>query len=73
VGPTRLCELIRNHQVRERPTLDLEAGPIAVIAIAEERAQAAQRKISEEIKRSEAQPRKIIDAIPQLVTALGLS
>jgi PAS domain S-box-containing protein len=47
------------------------AGHVAVIAIEGERAQAALAKASEEIKKSEAQLRTIIDAIPQLVTALG--
>jgi PAS domain S-box-containing protein len=47
------------------------AGHVAVIAIEGERAQAALAKAVEEIKKSEAQLRTIIDAIPQLVTALG--
>jgi formate hydrogenlyase transcriptional activator len=47
------------------------AGHVAVIAIEGERARAALAKAVEEIKKSEAQLRTIIDAIPQLVTALG--
>jgi PAS domain S-box-containing protein len=47
------------------------AGHVAVIAIEGERAQAALAKASEKIKKSEAQLRTIIDAISQLVTALG--
>jgi PAS domain-containing protein len=47
------------------------AGHVAVIAIEGERAQAALAKASQEIKKSEAQLRTIIDAIPQLVTAVG--
>jgi formate hydrogenlyase transcriptional activator len=47
------------------------AGHVAVIAIEGERAQAALEKAFEQITKSEAQLRTIIDAIPQLVTALG--
>src|SRR5216683_6367503 len=47
------------------------AGHVAVIAIEGERARAALAKASEEIRKSEAQLRTIIDAIPQLVTALA--
>jgi formate hydrogenlyase transcriptional activator len=47
------------------------AGHVAVIAIEGERARAALAKAVEEIKKSEAQLRTIIDAIPQLVTVLG--
>jgi PAS domain S-box-containing protein len=47
------------------------AGHVAVIAIEGERARAALAKASQEIKKSEAQLRTIIDAIPQLVTALA--
>jgi PAS domain S-box-containing protein len=47
------------------------AGHVAVIAIEGERAQAALAKASEEIKKSEAQLRTIIDAIPQHVTVLA--
>jgi PAS domain S-box-containing protein len=47
------------------------AGHVAVIAIEGERARTALAKASEEIKKSEAQLRTIIDAIPQLVTALA--
>jgi PAS domain S-box-containing protein len=42
----------------------------AVIAIERERARAALAKASEEIKKSEAELRTIIDAIPQLITVL---
>src|SRR6202140_4573592 len=47
------------------------AGHVAVIAIEGERARAALAKAVEKIKKSEAQLRTIIDAIPQLVTVLG--
>ena len=47
------------------------AGHVAVIAIEGERARAALAKAVEEIKKSEAQLRTIIDAIPQFVTALA--
>src|ERR1700687_3692732 len=47
------------------------AGHVAVIAIEGERARAALEKAVEEIKKSEAQLRTIIDAIPQFVTALA--
>jgi PAS domain-containing protein len=47
------------------------AGHVSVIAIEGERAQSALAKASEEIKKSEAQLRTIIDAMPQLVTAVG--
>ena len=47
------------------------AGHVAVIAIEGERARAALAKAVEEIKKSEAQLRMIIDAIPQFVTALA--
>ena len=47
------------------------AGRVAVIAMEGERARTALKKASEEIKKSEAQLRTIIDAIPQLVTALA--
>jgi formate hydrogenlyase transcriptional activator len=47
------------------------AGHIAVIAIEGERARAALEKASEEIEKSEAELRTIIDAIPQLIVALG--
>ena len=46
------------------------AGNVAVIAIEGERARAAIAKAAEEIKKSEAELRTIIDAIPQLITAL---
>jgi PAS domain S-box-containing protein len=46
------------------------AGHIAVIAIEGERARAALVKATEEITKSEAQLRTIIDAIPQLITVL---
>jgi GAF domain-containing protein len=44
------------------------AGHVAVIAIEGERAHAALAKAAKEIKKSEAQLRTIIDAIPQLVS-----
>jgi PAS domain S-box-containing protein len=47
------------------------AGHAAVIAIEGERARAALEKASEEIKKSEAELRTIIDAIPQLIIAIG--
>ena len=47
------------------------AGHVAVIAIEGERARAALAKAAEEIKKSEAELRTIIDAIPQLIIALG--
>jgi formate hydrogenlyase transcriptional activator len=47
------------------------AGHVAVIAIEGERARAALAKAVEEIKKSEAQLRAIIDAIPQHVTVLA--
>ena len=47
------------------------AGHVAVIAIEGERARAALEKASEEIKKSEAELRTIIDAIPQLIVVLG--
>jgi len=47
------------------------AGHVAVIAIEGERARAALAKAVEEIKKSEAELRTIIDAIPQLIIAIG--
>jgi formate hydrogenlyase transcriptional activator len=47
------------------------AGHVAVIAIEGERTRTALAKASEEIKKSEAELRTIIDAIPQLIVALG--
>src|SRR6202035_250469 len=47
------------------------AGHIAIIAIEGERARTALAKASEEIKKSEAELRTIIDAIPQLITVFG--
>jgi formate hydrogenlyase transcriptional activator len=47
------------------------AGHIAVIAIEEERSLAALTKAFDEIARSEAELRTIIDAIPQLIVTLG--
>ena len=47
------------------------AGHIAVIAIEGERSQAALTRAFDEIARSEAELRTIIDAIPQLVVAIG--
>jgi hypothetical protein len=44
---------------------------VAVIAIEGERARAALAKASEEIKKSEAELRSIIDARPQLSVSLG--
>jgi formate hydrogenlyase transcriptional activator len=46
------------------------AGHIAVIAIEGERARAALAKATEELKKSEAELRMIVDAIPQLVAVL---
>jgi len=47
------------------------AGHIAVIAIEGERSQAALTRAFDEIAKSEAELRTIIDAIPQLVVAIG--
>src|SRR5260370_20789635 len=47
------------------------AGRVAVIAIEGERARTALEKANEEVKKSEAQLRMIIDTIPQLITAIG--
>src|SRR3984885_2753252 len=47
------------------------AGHIAVIAIEGERSRAALAKAFDEIARSEAELRTIIDAIPQLIVTLG--
>jgi PAS domain S-box-containing protein len=47
------------------------AGHIAVIAIEGERAQAALTRAYSEIAKSEAELRTIVDAIPQLITAIG--
>ena len=47
------------------------AGHIAVIAIEGERAQVALAKACDEIAKSEAELRTIIDALPQLITAIG--
>jgi formate hydrogenlyase transcriptional activator len=47
------------------------AGHVAVIAIEGERTQAALTKAFEEIKKSEAQLREIVDAIPHSITVLG--
>src|SRR5229473_592612 len=47
------------------------AGHIAVIAIEGERSQAALTRAFDEIARSEAELRTIIDAIPQLIVAIG--
>jgi PAS domain S-box-containing protein len=47
------------------------AGHIAVIAIEGERSRAALTKAFDEIARSEAELRTIIDAIPQVIVALG--
>src|SRR6202048_676949 len=47
------------------------AGHIAVIAIEGERTQAALTKAFDEIAKSEAELRTIIDAIPQLIIAIG--
>jgi formate hydrogenlyase transcriptional activator len=46
------------------------AGHIAIIAIEGERARAALRQAFDEIKKSEAQLRGIVDAIPQLIVVL---
>ncbi len=47
------------------------AGHVAVIAIEGERSQVALKRASDEIAKSEAQLRTIIDAIPQTIVALG--
>src|SRR6266849_5372626 len=47
------------------------AGHIAVIAIEGERSQVALKRAFDEIAKSEAELRTIIDAIPQLITVLG--
>ncbi len=47
------------------------AGHVAVIAIEGERSRTALEKASEEIKKSEAELRTIVDAIPQLITVLA--
>jgi PAS domain S-box-containing protein len=47
------------------------AGHVAVIAIEGERTQSALQKAFDELKKSEAQLRAIINAIPQLITVLG--
>ena len=47
------------------------AGHVAVIAIEGERARAALAKASEEIKKSEAELRTIVDVIPQLISVFG--
>jgi PAS domain S-box-containing protein len=47
------------------------AGHIAVIAIEGERSQAALTRAFDEITKSEAELRTIIDAIPQLIVAIG--
>jgi formate hydrogenlyase transcriptional activator len=47
------------------------AGHVAVIAIEGERTQAALTRAFEEIKKSEAQLREIVDAIPHSITVLG--
>ncbi len=47
------------------------AGHIAVIAIEGERSQAALTKAFDEIAKSEAELRTIIDAIPELITTIG--
>ncbi len=48
------------------------AGRVAVIAMEGERARNALEKASEEIKKSEAELRTIIDAIPELIVAIGV-
>src|SRR6266851_4655478 len=48
------------------------AGHVAVIAIEGERSRTALTRASEEIKKSEAELRTIVDAIPQLITVLAL-
>jgi formate hydrogenlyase transcriptional activator len=47
------------------------AGHIAIIAIEGERSQAALTRAFDEIAKSEAELRTIIDAIPQLITTIG--
>jgi len=47
------------------------AGHIAVIAIEGERSQTALTKACDELAKSEAELRAIIDAIPQLITVIG--
>jgi PAS domain S-box-containing protein len=62
-------------EVRSPNSSDLrlleDAGHVAVIAIEGERTQAALTKAFEEIKKSEAQLREIVDAIPHSITVLG--
>jgi formate hydrogenlyase transcriptional activator len=48
-----------------------DAGHLAVIAIEGERSQTALAAASDQIRKSEAQLRTIIDAIPQLIAVLG--
>jgi formate hydrogenlyase transcriptional activator len=48
------------------------AAHVAVIAIEGERSRTALEKASEEIKKSEAELRTVIDAIPQLIVAIGV-
>jgi PAS domain S-box-containing protein len=48
-----------------------DAGHLAVIAIQGERSQAALAAASNQVRKSEAQLRTIIDAIPQLIAVLG--
>jgi PAS domain-containing protein len=47
------------------------AGHIAVIAIEGERSQAALTRAFDEIAKSETELRTIVDAIPQLIIAIG--
>jgi formate hydrogenlyase transcriptional activator len=48
-----------------------DAGHLAVIAIQGERSQAALAAASNQVRKSEAQLRTIIDAVPQLIAVLG--
>jgi len=48
-----------------------DAGHLAVIAIEGERSQAALAAASDQVRKSEAQLRTIIDAVPQLIAVLG--
>src|SRR5260370_33522877 len=63
------------REVRHPGTHDIQlidyASPIAGIAIERERSRSALTTAFEQIKKSEAQLRTIIDAIPQLIIAIG--
>ena len=61
---------VRSPNASELRLLE-DAGHVAVIAIEGERTQAALTKAFEAIKKSEAQLREIVDAIPHSITVLG--